>query len=55
MEPADITSMQEPYLQALPGRSLCSKPKVNELDVVVPIQQDVLQLYIAVDDLQMDT
>lgn len=55
MDPADITDRQVPHLQTLAGGSLCSQPKVNELDVVVPIQQDVLQLHIAVDDLQVET
>ena len=52
---ADITNTQVPHLQALARGSLCSQPKVDELDVVVPIQQDVLQLHIAVDDLQGNT
>ena len=55
MDPANITNTEGPHLQTLAGGSLRSQPKVNELDVVVPIQQDVLQLHIAVDDLQVDT
>ena len=55
VDTADITSVHAPYLEALARGSLCSQPKVDELDVVVPIQQDVLQLHVAVDDLQVDT
>ena len=39
-------------LQTLPRRSLGSEPKIDKLDVVVAVQQNVLQFDIPVYDLQ---